>query len=272
MQSKAVNRLLVVLILLLGLTAQSTQATSLHIAFHEFPPFSFNDEQGKPSGALVEIAQRICQDWPDKCEISLQPFRRAKQMFSNGKIQATFLGWNQERTQTMWFSLPIIETEYGFYTLTSQALPQNKITQTPLTVGVFSPSNTHESLLRIDAQQQRLGAAKMRIELYPQANDLPMRMLQKQRFDAYYVNKDVGDYYVKSLGLTDLRYTQGENHILYCLAFDMDHNNFDSVKSFNHLLISLFKAGELDAIYEKWQLTRPKDVNHIDYAKFNMPF
>ncbi|NMH64956.1 substrate-binding periplasmic protein [Shewanella salipaludis] len=252
------------------LESHAPETYKLHIVFHEFAPFSFVDDQGKATGALVEIAQRVCQDWPDKCEISLRPNRRAKQLFFTGEMQATFLGWSQERASSMWFSLPMVETEYGFYSLKNNPfIPEQATADT--VVGVFSPSNTHGSLQKIERQRQQQGMARLRVELYPQANEAPLRMLQKGRFDAYYVNKDVGAYYAKRLGLTALDYTPGETHVRYCLAFEMHHTPFESVKAFNRLFQELLSQGRLDAIYRKWHMT-PALLDPIMYPELNMPF
>lgn len=253
------------------LTCVCTNAYSapLKLVFHDFAPFSFQDEEGHNQGILIDIANRICTSWDGSCDIKLKPNRRAKQMFASGEADGIFLGWNPERAKTMWFSIPMLETGYGFYSLSQNPFHSlEQISSSP--VGVYGPSNTYTSLMKQQDKLNKKGIAEFEIEISPQGNELPLRMLEKQRFIAYYVNKDVGAYYAKKADLSGLNYLSAEQHVYYCIAFNMSSTKLESVLKFNRLLQKLLEQGQLDDIYKKWQMT-PAYLDPVMYPEMNMP-
>lgn len=245
-------------------------AQPLKIVCHEFAPFSYRDSKENITGILVEIARLACQDWPQGCELELLPNKRAKQQFNQGLAHGHFLGWNQERALTTWFSIPLLQTEYGFYSL--QAQPLTNINQTAGTaIGVFAPSNTYASLVKIDKQQQRLGHSPMEFILSSSGDEQPLKMLQKRRFDAYFVNKEVGAYYSKQIGLHDLHYLSSGLPTRYYLGFKMKHNDYETIKAFNHLLIKLYQNHRFDKIFAKWKMI-PSPILPVEFSDLNVPY
>ena len=246
------------------------KASDLNIVYHDFAPFSYEDSRGRTQGILVELSQAICLQWPGQCNISIRPYRRAIHMFSNGEAKGIFLGWNRERAQSMWFSLPLVQTEYGFYTLND--FPITKLSQlSGKVIGVYGPSNTYTSLMRQQEKLKQLSLPPLLTDIYPQGDALPMRMLQKRRFDAYYVNKQVGRFYAEQIGLTDLHYLSADRAILYCVAFNKAFTDSETVRQFNHLFVRLLQEGRLDKIYQKYQM-QPIRIPQADLAPKSMPF
>ncbi len=245
-------------------------AQPLKIVCHEFAPFSYQDTHKNITGILVEIARLACQDWPQGCELELLPNKRAKQQFNQGLASGHFLGWNQERALTTWFSVPLLQTEYGFYSLPTQ--PLTAINQTSgMDIGVFAPSNTHTSLIKIDKQQQYLGYLPMNIIQSNSGDDQPLKMLDKKRFEAYFVNKNVGAYYAKQIGLHDLHYLSSGLPTRYYLGFKMKHNDYKTIKAFNHLLVRLYRAHRFDALFAKWGMT-PAPILPTEFPNLNVPY
>ncbi|MGR3970729.1 substrate-binding periplasmic protein [Shewanella sp. 1180_01] len=246
------------------------QGAPLRLVFHDFAPFSYQNQQQQNYGLLVEVAMRVCQELPQQCEIEIKPNRRAKQMLTTGKANGIFLAWNPERAKTMMFSIPMVETEYGFYSVKSFKI-KSIYQLSGQDVGVYGPSNTETSLLK---QQQKLldkGLKPFQIEVSPQGDEFPLRMLAKQRFIAYYSNKDVGAYYAQQMNLKDLNYFRAEGHIYYCIAFDMAYNKREVVIEFNRILQNLLEQKKLDHIYEKWNMT-PAYLDPVMYEDMNMPY
>jgi len=245
-------------------------AKPLKIVCHEFAPFSYQDQHKNITGILVEIARLACQNWPQGCEIELLPNRRAKQQFNQGLAHGHFQGWNEERALTTWFSIPLLQTEYGFYS--PQTQPITTLNQTSgMDIGVFGPSNTLTSLMRIDRQQALLGHSPMDIMLSTSGDEQPLKMLQKKRFDAYYVNKEVGAYYAQQIGLHNLHYLPSGLPIRYYLGFKMKHNEYQTIKEFNHLLVRLYKNHRFDEIFAKWKMT-PSPVLPAEFPDLNIPY
>ncbi|ABV38826.1 extracellular solute-binding protein, family 3 [Shewanella sediminis HAW-EB3] len=245
-------------------------AQPLKIVCHEFAPFSYQDQQQNITGILVEIARLACQDWPQGCEIELLPNKRAKQQFNQGLAHGHFQGWNEERALTTWFSIPLLQTEYGFYSPLAQPLTDLKQTSGK-NIGAFGPSNTLTSLINIDRQQVRLGLPPMEIILSSSGDEQPLKMLHKRRFDAYYVNKEVGAYYAKHLGLNDLYYLSSGQPIHYFIGFKMKHNEYETIKAFNHLLVKLYQNHRFDEIFAKWKMI-PSPLLPTEFPDLNVPY
>ncbi len=259
-------------LLLITLTTLLFQANAepLKIVCHEFAPFSYQDSNMRTTGILVEIAREACSSWEQGCEIELLPNKRAKQAFNSGLAKGHFLGWNEERAKTIWFSVPLLETEYGFYVLKHSGI--SKIDQlSGKTIAVLAPSNTYQSLQSINLHQQQLGNETMSILKFNSANQQPIKMLAIERFDAYFVNRDVGTYYANQLRFTDLNYISSNRRIHYYLGFTMAFNDYNTIKRFNHHLDTLLHQGAFNKLYQQWNIQPPK-LNKTEYPSFNIPF
>ncbi|WP_076412372.1 ABC transporter substrate-binding protein [Shewanella sp. UCD-KL12] len=258
------------LLILLFSTIFQSHAESLKIVCHEFAPFSYEDENHNVTGILVEITRQACKSWEHSCDIELLPNKRAKQVFHSGLAEGHFLGWNAERANSIWFSVPLLETEYGFYTLKHKEVKTiNQLAGK--NIGVFAPSNTYQSLLDIDKRVQQSGMPAMHIYQFNSANEQPLKMLSIERFDAYFVNRDVGAFYAHQLGLNGLDYLGSEDKIHYFLGFKMRYNNYDIIKSFNHHLDTLLRQGEFDTLYKQWKM-QPPSLPQSEYSPLNIPF
>lgn len=245
-------------------------AQPLKIVCHEFAPFSYRDSKENITGILVEMARLACQDWPQGCELELLPNKRAKQQFNQGMAHGHFLGWNEERALTTWFSIPLLQTEYGFYSLQNKRV--SKIEQlAEKSIGVLAPSNTYESLLKIDKDLQERGHSPMNIIQLASANEQPIKMLAMERFNAYFVNRDVGAFYADRLDINNLHYLSSREVIHYYLGFKMRHNKYETIKSFNHHLESLFLQGGFDSLFHSWNMQIPK-LNQSKYPHLNVPY
>ncbi|WP_428612259.1 substrate-binding periplasmic protein [Shewanella sp.] len=258
-------------IMLLQLPFHSwSNSSNLNIVYHDFAPFSYQDNQGQAQGILVELTQAVCQQWPGQCDIAIRPYRRAIHLFASGEAKGIFLGWNRERAETMWFSLPLVQTEYGFYTL--KDFPLTQLSQVAgKIIGVYGPSNTYSSLMLQQDKIKRLSLPPLLTDIYPQGDALPMRMLQKRRFDAYYVNKDVGRFYARQIGLNGLHYLSADREILYCVAFNKAVTDSETVRQFNHLFVKLLQQGRLDKIYQKYEM-QPIRLPEEDLAAKSIPY
>ncbi len=265
-----INRILACCFTLSLLISSGSLAAPLKIVCHEFAPFSFINAEGKTTGVLVEMIRTACKEWPEGCEIDLLPNRRAKQLFHSGKANGHFLGWNPQRAQEMWFSVPLIDTEYGFYTL-----PEFKLSQVEQaagkTIAVFMPSNTYYALKALEQKLINQGLSPLKIRPFTAGNSQPLKMLIRERFDAYYVNKAVGAYYAQQLGYKDLAYLPASETIRYFLAFKKESNDKSQIKQFNQLLFKLKREGKFDRLYQKWNVS-PSQVSPSEFEQLSIPF
>lgn len=269
MKSAYINHILLITLLFLPLSSKAN-LTPLQVMLHEFAPHSYLDANNQPQGILIELALEICKKWTAPCDVAVRPNRRAQFLFESGEVQARFLAWNPERAVSMWFSVPMVQTEYGFFSLKSD--PINNLEQlSNKTVGVYGPSNTHRSLTVEQSKLMKLGRPPFDTDIYPQGNELPLRMLQKKRFHAYYANKEGGYFYADKIGLTELNYFSADRQVYYNVAFNKDYTNYDTVKTFNHLFSQLLTQGKLNHVYQKWQMV-PAYLDPVMYPEMSIPY
>ena len=108
-------------------------------------------------------------------------------------------------------------------------------------------------------------------ELKMGGDDQPLKMLDKKRFEAYFVNKNVGAYYAKQIGLHDLHYLSSGLPTRYYLGFKMKHNDYKTIKAFNHLLVRLYSAHRFDALFAKWGMI-PAPILPTEFPDLNVPY
>jgi polar amino acid transport system substrate-binding protein len=86
----------------------------LKLNTQDFAPFNY-EVKGVVSGPAADIIRKICSEMKIDCSMHLLPWRRAQDEVANGTAQGLFvIGWNEERAKTLYFSPPILNTEYGF--------------------------------------------------------------------------------------------------------------------------------------------------------------
>ena len=81
----------------------------------DFAPFNY-EINGVVSGPAADIIRKICGEMKIDCSLHLLPWRRAQDEVVNGTAHGLFaIGWNEERAKTLFFSPPLLNTEYGFF-------------------------------------------------------------------------------------------------------------------------------------------------------------
>src|SRR5712691_9227977 len=97
----------------LSLTAAAV--TQLTFNTQDFAPFNY-EVNGVVSGPAADVIRKVCAEMKIDCPMTLLPWRRAQQEVEEGKINGMFvIGWNAERAKSLYFSPPLLETEYGFF-------------------------------------------------------------------------------------------------------------------------------------------------------------
>ncbi|MDM8552229.1 transporter substrate-binding domain-containing protein [Desulfobacterales bacterium HSG2] len=231
------------------LTATQGTASELKLATQDFAPFSYKVD-GKVSGPAAEIIRLVCDKADVTCSLSIFPWRRAQMMIKAGKIHGIFLiGRNREREKWLRFSLPILKTEYGFFTHDDNPL-QFKQTKdiSDYTVGVYGPSNTSRSLEKI---RDEIG--ELKIDMRP--DDEPgFRKLAYKRVDAVYSNRDVGHAMIKKLNLKGIRYAGSHKNLKYYIGFSKQYTDGKTVDKFNSAFRELYKEGAIQKILSEYDM------------------
>lgn len=215
----------------------------------DFAPFSY-EVNHMVSGPAADIIKRICSEGKLECTVRLLPWRRAQEEVANGSAHALFLiGWNQDRAKTLYFSPPVLNTEYGFFVREDHALhfKQNSDVK-GYTVGVYGPSNTATALEKIKAEIKELT-----IDMTPD-DEAAFRKLSIGRVDAVFSNRDVGYDLLHKLGLRNIRYSGRQQSLKYYVGFSQKFTDKRLVDQFNQTFRILHKRGVIQEILAKYKM------------------
>ncbi|WP_415906593.1 substrate-binding periplasmic protein [Neptuniibacter sp. QD72_48] len=245
------------LFLLFSVNAISDKLT---ISVQDFPPFT-TVEQGKITGPFVEIVEKISVHSEIEIEILLHPNRRSKALLKEGYVNANFpLGWNEERDKWLYWSLPLMSTEYGFFTRTNEDKEYNSIELfSGLKVGVFGPSNTSYSLERLSNKLEEQGLEPINVKMLPNSNGQNLKKLVAKRIDAVYLNRDLGEYQIKELEIVGAEYLLGVEQINYFIGFSKENTSKELVDKFNESIRYLKDKGEISMILSTYKIRAAHD-------------
>jgi polar amino acid transport system substrate-binding protein len=168
----------------------------LKLNTQDFAPFNY-EVKGVVSGPAADIIRKICSEMKIDCSLHLLPWRRAQDEVANGTAHGLFvIGWNEELAKTLYFSPPILNTEYGFFVRDDNPLKFKQNSDVKgYTVGTFGPSNTATALEKIKGEIKELT-----IDMTPD-DESAFKKLSLGRVDAVFSNKDVGNDMMRKLGI-----------------------------------------------------------------------
>lgn len=220
-----------------------------------FPPFSYV-QAAKPAGPFVDIINAVCREIKFDCDYQMLPNRRSKQVLKDGIVNGNFpLGWNKGRDEWLWFTIPLMKTEYGFFSKKDSQLEYTKLDDIQgMTVGVFGPSNTSNSLEKIRQQMEAQGLKPIIINMHPNADGTGLKKLALGRLDLYYVNRDVGFSHIKQFEISGVRYAGEQKKLFYFAGFAKEHNDKAKVDKFNRSAIKLSNEGVIANLLAKYEI------------------
>ncbi len=215
----------------------------------DFRPFTYQ-VNGKVGGPATEIVRLACQTAKIECQFNLMEWPSAIREAKAGKAHGLFVvGWNEERNHWLYYSLPIIRGEYGFFTNTSSPDEPKTLTEYQNhNVGVYGPSNLANSLQKIQKAMP-----SMQISMY-EDDRIAFQQLSEGKLDSVYSNRDVGFAMIRELGISNLRYSMYQKQLNYYIGFIKEHTPRKLVNRFNHALKLIFRNGQAQEILSHHQL------------------
>ena len=215
----------------------------------DFAPFNYQ-VNGMVSGPAADIIRKICSEMKIDCTMHLLPWRRAQDEVANGTAHGLFvIGWNEERAKTLYFSPPILNTEYGFFVRDDNPLKFKQNSDVKgYTVGTFGPSNTATALEKIKSEIKELT-----IDMTPD-DESAFKKLSLGRVDAVFSNKDVGNDMMGKLGIRNIRYSGRQQSLRYYIGFSQKFTDKKLVDQFNQTFRSLHKRGLIKEILAKYHM------------------
>lgn len=215
----------------------------------EFAPFNYGIN-GVASGPVADIIKKICGEINITCTIEVLPWRRAQDEVRNGIAHGMFsIGWNKKRAQWLYFSPPILSTEYGFFLRDNNPLQFMRNSDVKgYTVGVFGPSNTATALEKIKAEIK-----DMSIDMTPD-DEAAFKKLSLGRVDAVFSNRDVGYDLMRKFDLKNIRYAGRQQSLKYYIGFSQKFTDKKLVDQFNAAFRDLHKRGAIQEILAKYKM------------------
>jgi len=215
----------------------------------DFAPFTYM-ENNSVKGPGVDVIKAVCNEMNAICSFHLLPWRRAQKEVEIGKAHAIFLiGWNKKRADWLYFSHPILKTEYGFFVKKNNPLNYKKMEDVKgFTVGVYGPSNTSRSLEKIKEKMSDLN-----IDMKAK-DETGFKKLAVNRVDAVYSNRDVGYNIMERLVLDNIRYAGAHEQLKYYIGFSKRYTDKQTVERFNAAFKKLHDQGVIQQILKGYNL------------------
>ncbi len=231
-----------------AIQAEST-ASPIQLVTQHFPPFSYI-EQGQVAGPARDLIDRVCLAMQRSCKHQLLPWDRAQRIVKQGQADGMYvIGWNPERSQELYYSAPLLSTEYGFFVRGDD--PLHQISPDALAgyrVAVLAASNTLNSLQALRKLQHRFEIIQVT------DSETAFRLLSVGRVDSVYSNHDVGQTLIRQLQQTDLHYAVAHRRLAYYVGFNRDRVSLDWVEEFNRQLDQLHQQGQALQLLRRYGL------------------
>lgn len=233
-------------------------AADLDFVTQEFAPFHYSGNNNTVAGPGAEIVRLVCDRMNATCTIKIFPWSRAQAMVERGEANAMFLiGKNPEREKWLWFSPPVLETEYGFFVEIDDRLQFAKASDiNGYWVGVYGPSNTATALTELQHEAQDL-----HIEMHP-TDEAGFRKLENGRIDAVYSNRDVGLSLISQLQLKNIRYAGRHKTLQYYVGFSMQYADRAKVDRFCSAFLELAEEGAIRKILDRYHIGDQRPEGH----------
>lgn len=232
-----------------ALTVTSAAVAQLTFNTQDFPPFNY-EEKGVVSGPAADVIRKVCGEMKIDCPMMLLPWRRAQREVEEGKVNGMFvIGWNAERAKSIYFSPPLLETEYGFFVRDDNLLKFRQDADVKgYVVGVYGPSNTATALQKIKADLQDLT-----IDMTPD-DRAAFKKLSLGRVQAVFSNRDVGYDVLRKLGITNVRYAGRQQTLKYYIGFSQKFTDKKLVDEFDATFRRLHRQGVIQQVLKAYRM------------------
>ncbi|MEH6651884.1 MAG: transporter substrate-binding domain-containing protein [Motiliproteus sp.] len=249
-----------------------TQSPVQFVTQH-FPPFSYL-EQGQVAGPARALIDLVCQQMGITCQHQLLPWGRAQRLVQKGELDGLYLiGWNPERSKDLYFSVPLLSTEYGFFVRGDDPLHQTSVEAlSGYRVAVLGVSNTLNSLKTLQQSSAALlhpavsEAAASAPKTGSEDSPLPFeiievtdsetafRLLNAERVDAVYSNRAVGQALIRQLQQKDVHYAISHRRLAYYVGFNREQISLEWLQQFNRHIEQLQQQDKLAPILQSYGL------------------
>ncbi len=215
----------------------------------EFAPFNFS-QNGKITGPVKDVIDIVCATMNINCTFKSLPWPRSQKEVRTGEAHALFsIGKNIARKKWLHYSLPVVKTEYGFFTNTKSLSSITTLNElSDKTVGVYGPSNTYSTLQSIQND-----VPTMDIDLRHDSES-GFKKLSRNRVDAVFSNRFVGEFIINKNALSNLQYSYKFKELRYYIGFNKSFFDVRFINEFNEHILKLYKNQTIQLILKKYNM------------------
>lgn len=233
----------------------AVEKSKLRFVTLEFSPFVYALD-GVVSGPGAEVIAAVCKRMNVTCSFTLYPWRRAQMLVKAGEAEAMMVvGRNPKREEWVRFSPPVFQTEYGYFVRADNRMSyRDDQDMQGYNVGVFSPSNTANSLRKIQINMVGRGLKPIIIDERPD-DDSGFKKLAVGRLDAVYSNRDRGNEVIRKHKLSEnIRYAGANKSLQYYVGFSRAGNDPQLLNRFDQAYLDLYREGVVEEIMKNYHL------------------
>lgn len=238
--------LMLLVIALYSLPIYAQDKIVLPIATEHYPPYEMLEAVAGLKGFDYEVAVEIFTRLNYQINIEFFPWKRALSYTKQGKVLGILTcAYAPQRETYMIFSNPISKRTTGYYVRKGFTGPK------PLSIE--------------DVKGQRVASvsaytsfnALMEVGILPiSSNDTEsaIRMLQRNRFDYLYLNRQSTDFIINQFGLSNLFTFYPINHKEFFFCFSKNYKGVNKiVQAFNQTLKIIKDDGTYKKIHDKYR-------------------
>ncbi|ADK14552.1 HD domain-containing phosphohydrolase [Clostridium ljungdahlii] len=208
----------------------------------DYPPYSFIDQNGNPTGFDVELAKAAAEAMGFKVKIKLSVWSEAMDELENGKIDVIAgMFYSKDREKFYSFTTKTAITGADVFTRKGESI-KNINQLRGKTVVVESDEISGEYL-----KKQNLGINFVKVHSSEEA----LKLISMNKYDYAVVSTIIGHYFMKKDKISNIK---GNGLVInpddYCIA--VKKGNEDLLFALNGGLQILKATGKYDEIYNKW--------------------
>lgn len=219
----------------------------------DYPPYSFLNEKGEPTGFNVELTRAIAEVMELGIEIKIGPWGEIREALETGKIDAiSGMYYSEERDKLVDFSPPCVIVSHAIFARPDSPAIESEDDLRGKDIIVMQGDIMHDYVLKNDISQNP-------VLVNTQAEAL--RLLASGQNDYTLTAKLPGLYWVKKLKLTNL-VTVGPllRPSEYC--YTVREGNAELLGRLNEGLAILKETNRYREIYDKWLgVLEPKGIS-----------
>jgi len=226
----------------------------------DYPPYSFQDKNGQPTGFNVELARALLRAMGRKGGVAILPWLKARDALNTGQAQAIAgMYYSDERAERVAFSSPFLLVHHTVFARGATPVPRSPEALRGKALIVMEGDIMDEYVRR-----RQLSRHVTRVPTQADA----LKLLASGKHDYALVAHLPGVYWVQELGLSNLHAVGPTLTVSpYCLAVHGDQQQLAA--EFSEALAIVKQTGRYQEIHDKWLgILEPPRVSWATVLKY----